>query len=99
MILSFCWPRRLQRQLPRDSEVGDAICEPHERDVFRVVNSLVESGSTAKDALITARSASNKKHIRTSHPPNMGQRLTEIRSKFQQKSDKFVAEGGKAFFL
>ncbi|CAN0236692.1 unnamed protein product, partial [Scytosiphon promiscuus] len=80
-------------------QVGEAVCKRHERDVFRVMNSLVESGSTVAEAAAKARSASNKKHIRTSHPSNMGQRLTEIRDDFQKKSDEGVARGDKPFFL
>ena len=61
--------------------------------------SLVESGSTVAQALIQARSAANKKHIRTSHPRDMVQRLQRIFQDFQAKSDAGVARGEKPFFL
>jgi len=79
--------------------VGDVVCVRHERDVFRVMTSLVQSGSTAADAAVQARSDWNKKHFRTSHPPDMGRRLKELRDEFQTKSDACVARGGKPFFL
>lgn len=82
-----------------DSRVGDVVCVRHERDVFRVMTSLVQSGSTAADAAVQARSDWNKKHFRTSHPPDMGRRLKELRDEFQTKSDACVARGGKPFFL
>ena len=82
-----------------DRQMGDVFCEPHERDVFRVMNSLVESGSSVGEALVQARSSGNKKHIRTSHPSNLEQRLKGIYDSFKRKSDACVAVGGKPFFL
>ena len=84
---------------PSYSQVGDVVCVRHERDLFRVMTSLVQSGLTVAEAAVKARSDWNKKHIRTSHPPDMGRRLKEIRDDFQKKSDACVARGGKPFFL
>ena len=50
-------------------EVGANLARPHPRDVFRAANSVVESGTSATEAVIQANSAWEKKHIRTMVPP------------------------------
>lgn len=75
------------------------MCERHERDIFRVMNSLVESGYTVAEAQVLARSDANKKHIRTSHPRDMAKRLRAIFEEYKKKSDAAKAAGDKEFFL
>ena len=72
---------------------------PHARDLLRVMKSYVESGSTVQQAQRSARSAGNKKHIRTFVPPDVGQRLMRVRDKYQKLSDDFVKRGLAPFFL
>lgn len=75
------------------------MCVPHERDIYRVMHSLVESGSTVAEAVVQARSDANKKHIRKEHKADMPGRLRKIYEDYKMKSDAASDRGEKAFFL
>lgn len=79
-------------------QVGEAIARPHERDAFRVARSYVDSGWSVDAATSKAKSAANKKSIRTATPEDVAPRLRSIMEEFQKRSDACEARNEPTFY-
>lgn len=79
-------------------EVGAIFARPHQRDQFRAATSLVESGTSAEDAVVQAKSAWGRRYTRTTTSPTVDADLEAFALKYQKLSDELAAEGGKPLF-
>lgn len=74
------------------------ICRPHKRDQLRCAMSLVESGSTAEDAVTAAVGAWGKKYTRTTTPPSVADDLEAWLKKYKKLNDNLIATNGDPLF-
>ncbi|CAM9793203.1 unnamed protein product, partial [Laminaria digitata] len=79
-------------------EVGAILARPHRRDQLRAAMSLVESGTSATDAVTKATSAWGKRFTRTAVSQTVIEDLNAFIVKYQKISDDLVAEGKTPLF-
>ena len=84
--------------VPIRSEMGGIMAERSQRDVFRCAMSLVEQGSSAKDAIAKALGPWGKRYIRTSTPEDLDEQLGKWVTKWSKRNAELIAAGKKPLF-